>query len=61
MKVGDLVRVRSHITSNRVLLRKPRLGILVCRRDSGYHSVVLDNGVRITTPYANLEVINGSR
>jgi hypothetical protein len=61
VKVGDLVKVRSHITTNGVLLTKSEHGILVYRHGDGYHNVVLDNGVRITTAYANLEVISASR
>ena len=61
MKVGDLVKVRSHITTNGVLLTRPRQGILVHNHCDGYHNVVLDNGVRIMTTYANLEVISESR
>ena len=61
MKVGDLVKVRPHITSNGALLARMRQGILVHNHGDGYHSVVLDNGVRIMTAYANLEVISESR
>jgi len=66
VKVGDLVKVRlpndrPHITSNRVLLTKSVQGILVHNWGDGNHSVVLDNGVRIMTSYANLEVISESR
>ena len=61
MKVGDLVRVRPHITSNHVLIAKSVVGFLVYRRDTGYHSIVLNSGVKITTAYANLEVISEGR
>tara|TARA_B100000085_G_C18319099_1_gene421528 strand:+ start:135 stop:320 length:186 start_codon:yes stop_codon:yes gene_type:complete len=61
MKVGDLVKVRSHITSNGILLTKTMQGILIHNHGDGYHNVVLDNGVRIMTAYANLEVISESR
>ena len=46
MKVGDLVKVRSHITTNGVLLTKTVQGILVHNHGDGYHNVVLDNCVR---------------
>ena len=61
MRVGDLVKVRSHITANGVLLTKSVQGILIYRHGDGYHNVVLVNGVRIMTAYANLEVISESR
>ncbi len=61
MKVGDLVKVRSHITTNGVLLTKSVQGILIYRHGDGFYNVVLDNGVRIMTAYANIEVISESR
>ena len=61
MKVGDLVRVRPHITSNHVLIAKSVVGFLVHNHGDGYHNVVLDNGVRIMTAYANLKVISEGR
>ena len=61
MKVGDLVKVRSHITSNGVLLTKSVQGILIYRHGDGFFNVVLDYVVSIMTAYANLEVISESR
>ena len=61
MKVGDLVKVRSHITTNGVLITMPAIGFIIYRHGDGFYNVVLDNGVRIMTAYANLEVISESR
>jgi len=61
VKVGDLVNVRSHITTNQILLTHTRQGILVHNHGDGYYNVVLDNGVTIMTAYANFEVISESR
>ena len=61
MKVGDLVKVRSHITTNEILLTRSCQGIIVHNHADGYYNIVLDNGVRIMTAYANFEVISEGR
>ena len=61
MKVGDLVKVRSHVTTNQILLTHTRQGIVVHNHADGYYNVMLDNGVIIMTAYANFEVISEGR
>ena len=59
IKVGNLVNIKPHITGNRVLVMSTSLGIVTSAlKGHGYYEVILDNGVKIMTSYANLEVVS---